>query len=96
MRKAILRSNLFYPVCILTRIVTACCLPHDLIRGEMTAGPIEEMVKGDEYKDIIESSNEWRVKRDRLANEMLDKWPASRRHSLPTFFFSFHFSWCCF
>jgi hypothetical protein len=77
-----------YPVRTVNRIVMACCLIHNLIRREMAVDPIEEyydmsrpirQIRDEEYIDGIESSDEWRVKRDQLANEMFDKWRTSRR-----------------
>ncbi|KAL5543024.1 hypothetical protein UlMin_010734 [Ulmus minor] len=41
-RWAILRSPSFYPVKKQCRIITACCLLHNLIRREMSLDPMEE------------------------------------------------------
>ena len=54
----------------------------------MAIDPIEEyydmsrqrrQTRDEEYIDTVESSDEWRVKRDQLANEMFNKWQTSRR-----------------
>ena len=88
MRWAILRSPPFYPIRTVNGIVMACCLLHNLIRREMAIDPMEEYYnisgprrqrRDEEHIDTIESSDEWRVKRDQLAREMFDSWRASRR-----------------
>ena len=41
MRWAILRSHSFYRIKTQCRIITACCLLHNLIRREMSVDPME-------------------------------------------------------
>ncbi|KAK9286078.1 hypothetical protein L1049_014458 [Liquidambar formosana] len=88
LRWAILRSPSFYPVKIHGRIITACCLIHNLIRKEMAVDPFEEKsnaIVGNEAELLgdpittIEASNQWTEWRDNLAQEMFNEWRASRR-----------------
>ena len=87
MRWGILRSASFYPIKTQIRIITACCLIHNLIRREMSLDPIEneydmqssiQNVTEDEYVGSIGSSDEWTTWRDSLAKQMFDEWRASR------------------
>ncbi|XP_058208117.1 protein ALP1-like [Rhododendron vialii] len=88
MRFAILRSASYYPIRTQTRIVTACCLLHNLIKREMPNDPIEQEysaweqdhvndVPNDEHIDNVDSSNEWTVGRDALAAAMYNHWLAN-------------------
>ncbi|XP_038886609.1 putative nuclease HARBI1 [Benincasa hispida] len=82
-RWAILRAKLFYPIQVQCRIITACCLIHNLITREMGIDamldvPDEENstsvgLDGD-HIEFVESSNEWTKFRDDLAVEMFIQW----------------------
>ncbi|KAK9275051.1 hypothetical protein L1049_022309 [Liquidambar formosana] len=85
LRWAILRSPSFYPVKIHCKIITACCLIHNLIRKEMPMDPFEEKsnaIVGNEAELLgdpittIEASNQWTEWRDNLAQEMFNEWRA--------------------
>ena len=88
-RWAILRSPSFYPIKTQCRIISACCLLHNLIRREMPVDPLEEPMNetngGDSAEaqemggppniiSSIESSNQWTEWRDNLAKHMFDEW----------------------
>ncbi|KAF7808206.1 protein ALP1-like [Senna tora] len=83
MRWAILRSPSFYPVRKHNRIVTACCLLHNLIRRYSASDPMEDaVIEGDGEGDYavnstpmethtissIETSSAWSNWRDSLAS----------------------------
>ncbi|XP_058192193.1 protein ALP1-like [Rhododendron vialii] len=85
MRFAILRSPSYYPIRTQTRIVTACCLLHNLIKREMPNDPIENEytawerdhihdVEVDDHITTIETSNQWSGERDALATAMYNHW----------------------
>nr|XP_048330698.1 protein ALP1-like [Ziziphus jujuba var. spinosa] len=87
MRWAILRSPSFYPISTQIKIITACCLIHNLIRREMALDPGEAKfdmsndadISGDE--DIIGSigsSDQWTNWRNELARQMFDEWRSRR------------------
>ncbi|KAL5569163.1 hypothetical protein UlMin_025738 [Ulmus minor] len=67
-RWAILRSPSFYPLKTQCRIITACCLLHNLIRREMDVDPVEcqldngtkvdENDRDDDIVNTIEASHE--------------------------------------
>nr|XP_048321746.1 protein ALP1-like [Ziziphus jujuba var. spinosa] len=87
MRWAILRSPSFYPISTQIKIITACCLIHNLIRREMALDPGEAKfdmsndadISGDE--DIIGSigsSDQWTNCRNELARQMFDEWRSRR------------------
>ena len=85
LRWAILRSPSYFPIKTQTRIVTACCLLHNLIRKKMSTDPMEDELDaqeqvnfGDDFIDTVETSNEWTDWRDNLANDMFHDWMASR------------------
>ena len=68
MRWGILRSASFYPIKTQIRIITACCLIHNLIRREMSLDLMEneydvqqstQNVTEDEYVGSVGSSDEW-------------------------------------
>ena len=87
MRWAILRSPSFYPIQTQCRIITGCCLLHNLIRREMSIGPMEQEIYYDPLIennvdhgtiDTITASDEWPTWRDNLATEMFNEWLANR------------------
>ena len=87
MRWAILRSPSYFPIKSQCRIMTACCLLHNLIRRDMTLDPFEAELDeaianqhdmGDEYIDTIETSDHWTDWRDALATQMYNDFLASR------------------
>lgn len=82
-RWAILRGKSYYPVRTHCRIITACCLLHNLITREMgldvgleegDIGRSEPVPLDGENITFIESSTEWTAKRDDLANTMFNAW----------------------
>ncbi|XP_058181174.1 uncharacterized protein LOC131299605 [Rhododendron vialii] len=88
MRFAILRSPSFYPIRTQCRIVSACCLLHNLIKREMPNDPIENEytawerthindVPVNDHIGAVESSNEWIAGRDALAATMYNHWLAN-------------------
>lgn len=83
MRWGILRSASYYPLKTQIRLIMACFLIHNFIRGEMVVDPIEELidsmgdginnVAGEEHEDfvdVVEATSEWNQKRDELAQAM--------------------------
>lgn len=83
MRWGILRSPSYYPIKIQIRLIMACFLLHNFIRGEIQNDPIEQQVDGattdledeevygnTEYVDQVEPTTEWNQMRDDLANSM--------------------------
>ena len=89
MRWAILRSPSFYLIKTQIRIITACCLLHNLIRREMSIDPVEieynvntsaEDVRDDEFVGSVASSDEWNTWRDDLAKKMFNEWRARCGH----------------
>lgn len=88
MRWAILRSPSFYDITTQRRIISVCCMLHNFIRSEMAIDPIEaefdrqpaavENLEDDDYIDTVETSNEWTMWRQNLANEMWDIWRRNR------------------
>ncbi|XP_071724774.1 uncharacterized protein [Rutidosis leptorrhynchoides] len=95
MRWAILRSSTWYDMRSYNKIVLACCSLHNLIRKEMARDYAEEECKeanrrnapteavqvDDLPEDIatVDSSPQWNMWRDNLAQEMFDEWIASRQ-----------------
>uniref|UniRef100_A0A5B7BNX5 Putative nuclease HARBI1 isoform X2 n=1 Tax=Davidia involucrata TaxID=16924 RepID=A0A5B7BNX5_DAVIN len=86
LRWAVLRSPSFFPIKSQNRIVTPCCLVHNLIRREMPVDPIEDQledtlphpeIEGD-LIDIIDTSNQWTKWRNNLAQQMYADWLANR------------------
>ncbi|KAI7992183.1 Protein ALP1-like [Camellia lanceoleosa] len=84
-RWAILTAS-YYPIRTQNRIITACCLLHNLIRREMPVDPIEERLNndiedqpqlGDDFVDTVETSNEWTGWWDTLAMQLYNNWLAS-------------------
>nr|XP_015886910.1 uncharacterized protein LOC107422030 [Ziziphus jujuba var. spinosa] len=92
MQWGILRSPTFYPIKTQCQIITACCLLHNLIRGEMAIDPIESEanmngrnMENEESEGIgtigtIESSNGWTTWRDNLASQMYEEWRGNKHH----------------
>ncbi|KAG8390956.1 hypothetical protein BUALT_Bualt01G0137400 [Buddleja alternifolia] len=83
-RWAVLRSTTFYPLRTQNRMILACALLHNFIRREMEVDPAEAHVPKNhqetynndqpsevDYVESIDSSNEWSMWRDNLANELL-------------------------
>ncbi|GMP45289.1 hypothetical protein CsSME_00013866 [Camellia sinensis var. sinensis] len=71
------------------RIITACCLLHNLIQCEMPMDldddeneemnpppPATEL--GDEMIDVVEASDQWSEWRTAMATQMFNEWKASR------------------
>ena len=82
-RWGILRSPSFYPIKTQCRIITACCLLHNLIRREMSRDPLEhEINEIEETENMIEgdmvgtigASDEWTTWRNDLAFQMYNEW----------------------
>ena len=89
MRWAILRSPSYYPIKTQNRIITACCLIHNLIRREMSIDPIEndlntneatQNLTEDDIVASIASSDQWTTWRDDLAKQMFDEWRQRHGH----------------
>ncbi|XP_042034299.1 uncharacterized protein LOC121780735 [Salvia splendens] len=83
MRWGILRSPSFYPIKVQIRIISACFLLHNYVRGEMAVDPLEALLEDwtdghgvDEdsndvpYVDFIEATNDWNNFRDQLATTL--------------------------
>ena len=86
---AILKSASFFPIKTQIRIITACCLIHNLIRREMSLDLMEneydvqqstQNVTEDEYVGSVGSSDEWTTWIDSLPKQMFDEWRASCGH----------------
>ncbi|KAL0296218.1 UNVERIFIED_CONTAM: hypothetical protein Sradi_6673900 [Sesamum radiatum] len=82
-RWGILRSQSFYPINTLNKIILACCLLHNFLRNEMPDDPLELEIpdQGDSYADAnvecifsIDTSNAWTNGRDQLASSMYNEW----------------------
>ncbi|CAL5373430.1 unnamed protein product [Camellia sinensis] len=89
MRWEILRNYSYFPIKTQFRIITACCLLHNLIQREMPMDLVddenEEMNPphpttelGDEMMDIVEASDQWSEWTISLATQMFNEWQASR------------------
>ncbi|BFG15765.1 hypothetical protein CerSpe_020390 [Prunus speciosa] len=87
MRWGILRSPTFFPIETQCKIITACCLLHNLIRGEMAIDPLENELNGTENGETnqdgdvlstIEPSDQWTAWRNNLAMQMYDEWNRNR------------------
>ncbi|XP_057770707.1 uncharacterized protein LOC130990497 [Salvia miltiorrhiza] len=88
MRWGILRSASYYPIKIQTRLIMACFVLHNFIRGDMLVDPIEEEFDNmlpettefepehGEFVDIVEPSPEWTAARDELARSMWQQYVA--------------------
>ncbi|XP_021814307.1 protein ALP1-like isoform X2 [Prunus avium] len=88
-RWGILRSPSFYPIKTQCRIITACCLLHNLIRREMSIDPIEheineledgENMVEDDMLGTIGPSDQWTAKRNDMALQMYNEWRINRHH----------------
>ncbi|KAL8498652.1 hypothetical protein ACS0TY_021842 [Phlomoides rotata] len=90
MRWGILRSPSWYPIKIHNQIIMACCLIHNYIRKEMVVDPLENGLdefmneqqnqEGSSNVEVIESletSPEWSLWRDTLAQQMFEEWSSS-------------------
>ncbi|KAG8387068.1 hypothetical protein BUALT_Bualt03G0214900 [Buddleja alternifolia] len=90
-RWAVLRSTIFYPLRTQNRMILACALLHNFIRREMEVDPAEAHVPENhqetynddqpsevDYVESIDSSNEWSMWRDNLANELFIEWTGGR------------------
>lgn len=87
-RWTILRSSSFYPLMTQCKIITACCLLHNLIRREMSIDPteheIDQLVNSKSHVDCntinevgsLEQLSTWR---SNLALQMFNEWKGSRR-----------------
>ncbi|KAF5933460.1 hypothetical protein HYC85_029631 [Camellia sinensis] len=89
MRWAILRTYSYFPIKTQFRIITACCLLHNLIQREMPMDldddENEEMNPpplatelGDEMIDVVKASDQWSEWRTALATQMFNERQASR------------------
>ncbi|BFG39423.1 hypothetical protein CerSpe_256960 [Prunus speciosa] len=87
MRWEILRSPSFYDIITQRRIISVCCMLHNFIRREMALDPIEHQVDNqlvdgtletNDYIGTVESSDDWSVWRQNLANEMWNTWNGNR------------------
>ncbi|KAL0332875.1 UNVERIFIED_CONTAM: hypothetical protein Scaly_2189000 [Sesamum calycinum] len=93
-RWAILRTASFYNVKTQIRIINACCILHNFIRGEMPIDPLLDEVDrelesnlriedDDSYNEeqitIVRNTNEWTTFRDDLARQMFEDYQA--RHA---------------
>ncbi|XP_008780280.4 protein ALP1-like [Phoenix dactylifera] len=90
MRWAILRSNTWYPIKTMCRIISVCCLLHNYIRKEMSVDPIEALYNEEEcshgnfsqeqgaYIEYIELSASWNAFRANLAAQMFEEWQHNR------------------
>ncbi|XP_057790865.1 uncharacterized protein LOC131007974 [Salvia miltiorrhiza] len=82
MRWGILRSASYYPIKIQIRLIMACFVLHNFIRGEMVVDPIEQQFDGlfpeaaelepdhGEVVDSVDPSPVWNAARDELAHSM--------------------------
>ncbi|KAL5570975.1 hypothetical protein UlMin_020572 [Ulmus minor] len=87
-RWAILRSPSFYPLKTQCRIITACCLLHNLIRREIDVDPakcqfdngteVDENDRDDDIVNTIEALHEWTEYRNMLAMQMYNEWRQRR------------------
>ncbi|XP_073118092.1 uncharacterized protein [Elaeis guineensis] len=80
---ATMRTKSYYPVKTQCRVISACALLHNYIRGEMSIDPMEiEAGEGDvqgannmiDYIDHVETNNAWSGWRNALAEEMFNNW----------------------
>ncbi|XP_060968634.1 uncharacterized protein LOC115718073 [Cannabis sativa] len=92
-RWSILRSTSFFPITTQCRIITACCILHNLIRREMSLDPAEieldrqvdtaedthQTINEDhEIIDTVEASTQWTEWRNTLAMQMYNEWRLHR------------------
>nr|XP_004250658.1 protein ALP1-like [Solanum lycopersicum] len=74
-RWGILKSPSWYSVKVHNRIISACCLIHNIIRREMEVDSLdidveEQMKYQHENINVVESSEEWTTWRDELSQSM--------------------------
>ena len=92
-RWSILRSTSFFPITTQCRIITACCILHNLIRREMSLNLAEieldrqvdaaedthQTINEDhEIIDTVEASTQWTEWRNTLAMQMYNEWRLHR------------------
>ncbi|KAI3453553.1 hypothetical protein Pfo_010216 [Paulownia fortunei] len=91
-RWAILRTTSFYSVKTRIRIINACCILHNFVRGEIPVDPLLDEVDQelerilrieDDYDDeeqirTVKTTNEWTTFRDNLAHQMFEEYQARR------------------
>jgi hypothetical protein len=91
-RWGILRSPSFYPIKTQCRIITVCCLLHNLIRREVSTDPLEYAVlefgespnvEEDNVIGTVEASNQWTAWRNDMAIQMHAAWTRRRAARLP-------------
>ena len=85
----ILRSRSYYPIKTHNRIITACCLIHNLIRRKISTDSIEndlninkatQNLTEDDIVASIASSDQWTTWRDDLAKQIFDEWRQRHGH----------------
>ncbi|KAL8512430.1 hypothetical protein ACS0TY_018779 [Phlomoides rotata] len=87
MRWGILRGPSWYPIKTSNKIIMACCLLHNYIRGEMDVDPLEggldeymstqmneDLVNSVDVVDTLETSTQWNTWRDTIAQNMFNEW----------------------
>ncbi|KAL2226715.1 UNVERIFIED_CONTAM: hypothetical protein Sindi_2030200 [Sesamum indicum] len=83
----ILRSQSFYLIKVQSRIILACCLPHNFLRQEMLDDPLEHDLPtvgldewDNEHENVwnIETNPKWTSWRDTLAMSMCNEWTSCR------------------
>ncbi|KAM6543783.1 hypothetical protein CsatB_008230 [Cannabis sativa] len=94
-RWSILRSTSFFPITTQCRIITTCCILHNLIRREMSLDPAKieldrqvdaaedthQTINEDhEIIDTVEASTQWTEWRNTLAMQMYNEWRLPRGH----------------
>ena len=88
-RWAILRSYSYFSIKTQSRIITACCLLHNLIKREMPVDLLEHLLDEnqsappplvDEYIDVVEALDQWYDWRATLATPMYNEWKTNRGH----------------
>ncbi|KAG8388049.1 hypothetical protein BUALT_Bualt02G0084800 [Buddleja alternifolia] len=90
-RWAILRTASFYDLKTQIRIINACCILHNFVRGEIPEDPlldevdrelenreIEDYANNDEQITTVRIINEWTTFRDNLAMQMFEEYQARR------------------
>ena len=87
LRWAILRSTSYYPVNIQNRYIVACCLLHNLIRGDNVEDPLDEQLDAFEAGTdtnmntpimTMETNDFWSNFREHVANDMFAAFVANR------------------
>ncbi|KAL8507905.1 hypothetical protein ACS0TY_018452 [Phlomoides rotata] len=85
MRWGILRGPSWYPIKTSNKIIMACCLLHNYIRGKMDVNPLEggldeymstqmneDLVNSVDVVDMLETSTQWNTWRDTIAQNIMD------------------------